>query len=63
MDLKVMPRSNKGHKFILCVIDEVMNYLITVSIQQSKSKEIGKCINRACYNKVLCTRIYNNGSR
>ena len=26
MDLKVMPRSNKGHKYILCVIDEVMNF-------------------------------------
>ena len=23
MDLKVMPRSTKGHKFILCIIDEV----------------------------------------
>ena len=23
MDLKVMPRSHKGHKFILCIIDEV----------------------------------------
>ena len=32
MDLKVMPRSHKGHKFILCIIDEVANYLITVSI-------------------------------
>ena len=30
MDLKVMPRSQKGHKFILCIIDEVTNYLITV---------------------------------
>ena len=30
MDLKVMPRSCKGHKYILCVIDEVTNYLITV---------------------------------
>ena len=30
MDLKVMPRSSKGHKFILCIIDEVTNYLITV---------------------------------
>ena len=29
-DLKVMPRSHKGHKFILCIIDEVTNYLITV---------------------------------
>ena len=36
-----MPRSNKGHKFILCIIDEVMNYLITVPIHQSRSDEIG----------------------
>ena len=41
MDLKVMPRSNKGHKYILCIIDEVTNYLITVPIHQSKSYEIG----------------------
>ena len=32
MDLKVMPISHKGHKFIPCVIDEVTNYLITVPI-------------------------------
>ena len=32
MDLKVMPWSNKGHKFILCIIDDVTNYLITVPI-------------------------------
>ena len=32
MDLKVMPKLQKGHKFILCVIDEVTNYLITVPI-------------------------------
>ena len=32
MDLKVMPRSQKGHKFILCIIDEMTNYLITVPI-------------------------------
>ena len=32
MDLKVMPRSQKGHKFILCIIDEMMNYLIMVLI-------------------------------
>ena len=41
MDLKVMPGSNKGHKFILCIIDEVTNYLITVLIYQSKAEEIG----------------------
>ena len=32
MDLKVMPRSHKGHKFILCIIDDVTNSLVTVSI-------------------------------
>ena len=41
MDLKVMPRSQKGHCYILCVIDEVINYLITTPIYQAKSEEIG----------------------
>ena len=36
-----MPRSNKGHKYILCIIDKVTNYLITVPIYQSKAEEIG----------------------
>ena len=35
-----MSRSQKGHKFILCVIDEVTNYLITVPIFQAKSEEV-----------------------
>ena len=39
-----MPRSHKGHKFILCIIDEVTNYLITVLIYQAKSEEIGEVI-------------------
>ena len=34
MDLKVIPRSNKGHKYILCIIDEIMNYLIKIPIHQ-----------------------------
>ena len=29
MDLKVMPRSQKGHWYILCIIDKVTNYLVT----------------------------------
>ena len=54
MDLKVMPRSNKGHKYILCIIYEVSNYLITVPIHQSKSEEIGNAlieniITKYCY--------------
>ena len=44
MDLKVMPRSHKGHKFILCIIDEVTDYLITVPIYQAKSKEIEEAL-------------------
>ena len=44
LDLKVMPRLQKGHKFILCVIDEVTNYLITVPIYHSKSDELGEAL-------------------
>ena len=44
MDLKVVPRSQKGHKFILCIIDEVTNYLITVPIFQSRSEEVGEAL-------------------
>ena len=36
-----MPKSYKGHKFILCIIDEVINYLITAPIYHSRSEEIG----------------------
>ena len=44
MDLKVVPHSNKGHKFILCIIDEVTNDLIMVPIYQSKAEEIGEAL-------------------
>ena len=44
MDLKVMPRSHKSQKFILSIINEVTNYLITVPIFQAKSEEIGKAL-------------------
>ena len=44
MDLKVMPRSQKGHRLILFVIDEVTNYLTTTPIYQSKSEEIGDAL-------------------
>ena len=39
-----MPESNRGHKFILCVIDEVTNYLITVLLYQSKLEEVGEVL-------------------
>ena len=44
MDLKVMPRSQKGHKFILCIIDEMTNYLITVTIFRSRLEEVGEAL-------------------
>ena len=44
MDLKVMPKSSKGHKFILCIIDEVTNDLIMIHVYQSKVEEIGEAL-------------------
>ena len=39
-----MPRSQKRHKFILCIIDEVTNYLITAPIHHSRSEEVGEAL-------------------
>ena len=39
-----MPRSNKGHKYILHIIDEVTNYLTTVLIHLFKLDEIGNAL-------------------
>ena len=44
MDLKVMPKSHKGHKYILCIIDEVTKYLVTMPIFQARSVEVGEAI-------------------
>ena len=44
MDLKVMPKSHQGHKFILCAIDEMTNHLITMPIHQARSEEIGEAL-------------------
>ena len=44
MDLKVMPRSHKGLRYILYIIDEVTNFLVTVPIFQAKSEEVGEAI-------------------
>ena len=35
-----MLRSHKGNRYILCIIDEVTNYLVTVPIFQARSEEI-----------------------
>ena len=44
MDLKIMPRSQKGHTYILCIIDEVTNYLITAPLYQARSEEVGEAL-------------------
>ena len=52
MDLKVMPRSQKGHKFIFCIIDEMTNYLITVPIHHSRSEEVGEALIEHVISKI-----------
>ena len=44
MDLKVMPKSQKGHWYILCIIDEITNYLITAPLYQARSEEVGEAL-------------------
>ena len=51
MDLKVMPRSCRGHKYILCVIDEVTNYMITAPIKQPRSEEVGEALINNVFSK------------
>ena len=61
-ELKVMSRSNKGHKYILCFVDEVTNYLITVPIHQSKSEGIEDALIEHIIAKYFITKLYNCGS-
>ena len=51
MDLKVMPKSYKGDRYILCVIDEVTNYIITAPVKQAKSEEIGEILIHSVFAK------------
>ena len=52
MDLKVMPKSYKGDKYILCIIDEVTNYIVTAPVKQVRSEEIGEIlINNVFFSK------------
>ena len=39
-----MLKSQKGHKYVFCVIDEVRNFLITVPIFQARSEEVGETL-------------------
>ena len=44
MDLKVIPRLQKGHQYILCIIDEMTNYLITAPLYQARSEEVKEAL-------------------
>ena len=39
-----MPKLDKGHKYILCVIDEMTNYLVIIPIFQARSEEIREAL-------------------
>ena len=44
MDLRIIPKPHQGHKFILCITDEITNYLIIVPIHLSRSEEISNAL-------------------
>ena len=44
MVLKVIPRLQKGHWYILCMIDEITNYLITTPLYQARSEKVGEAL-------------------
>ena len=56
-----MPRSYKGDRYILCVIDEVTNYIITAPVKQAKSEEVGEALINSVFFQVLCSRLYDYG--
>ena len=52
-----MTRSYKGHKNILCITDEVTNYLITIPMYQARSEEVGDALIENVITK-YCTPEY-----
>ena len=57
MDLKVMPRLQKGHWYILCVIGDMTNYLITAPLYQARSEEVEEALIENVISK-FCTPEY-----
>ena len=51
MDLKVIPRSYRGERYILCITDEVTNYIISAPINQAKSEDIGEALINSVFSK------------
>ena len=46
-----MPRLQKGHQYILCVIDKMTNYLITAPLYQARSEEVGEALTENVISK------------
>ena len=51
MDLKVMLKSYRGDRYILCVIDEVTNYIITAPVKQAKLEKVGEILINSVFSK------------
>ena len=51
MDVKVMPKSQNGHQYILCIIDKVTNYLVTGPLSQARSEMVGEALIEHIINK------------
>ena len=62
MDLKVIPRSHKGHTFILCITEEVNKLFNNCSHIPSQVRRDRRSTYRKCDKKILHSRIYHNGS-
>ena len=56
-----MLRSSKGHIYILCIIDEITNHMITAAIKHSRSEEVGEALINDVIFKVLHNRLYYYG--
>ena len=52
-----MPRSLKGHQYILCIVDEITNYLVTVPLYQARSVGVGEALVENVITK-YCTLDY-----
>ena len=39
-----MSRSQKGHQFILCIVDEMANYLVSVPLYQARLEKVGEAL-------------------
>ena len=62
MDLKVMPRLQRGYWYILCMIVEMTNYLITTPLYQARWEEVGEALIENVISKFGTPDLHNDGS-